>query len=77
MISCRSSERSVWRVVLRNGGCGVLVCWWDGQAAWTELRVLESAVLSGCLADKMHTCVVGAGLVYDDEGNGALRDLFR
>jgi hypothetical protein len=33
-------------------------------------------VISGSVAEKMHTCVVAAGLIYDDSG-GVFQDLFK
>lgn len=50
--------------------------WYVAQVGWTERKVMEAAVLSGVLADKLHTCVVAAGLLYDQEG-GDLQHLVR
>lgn len=64
----------------RCGGGGLILCSVRGlglsQVGWTERKVMEAAVLSGVLADKLHTCVVAAGLVYDQEG-GDLQHLVR
>lgn len=47
-----------------------------GQASWAEWKLVENQVMFGPVADKVRSCVVGAGLVYDDTG-GAFRSLMR